>query len=81
MKDNELLSSFAFLFNLRCYALEPQIAAAAAAAVAAGTVAGGGGAAAPALPAGARQILPVIEAYFALAAAVHDAASPVKPPW
>ena len=52
-----------------CTVLEPQIAAAAAVAAASSR----GGAAAPALPAGARQILPVIEAYFALAAAINDA--------
>jgi E3 ubiquitin-protein ligase HUWE1 len=58
-------------------ALEPQIAAAAASAATPGV--GSAGAAAPALPAGARQILPVVEAYFALAAAVNDASKKPAP--
>ena len=59
-----------------CTVLEPQIAAAAAVAAASSR----GGTAAPALPAGARQIQPVVEAYFALAAAVNDAFKRVAPP-
>ena len=58
-----------------CTVLEPQIAAAAAVAAASSR----GGTAAPALPAGARQIQPVVEAYFALAAAVNDAFKRVAP--
>ena len=58
-----------------CTVLEPQIAAAAAVAAASSR----GGTAAPALPAGARQIQPVVEAYFALAAAINDASKRVAP--
>ena len=58
-------------------ALEPSIREASAAAAAGG--AGGGGAAAPSLPPGARHILPVLEAYFALAAAVSDASKRPAP--
>jgi E3 ubiquitin-protein ligase HUWE1 len=58
-----------------CTVLEPQIAAAAAVAAASSR----GGTAAPALPAGARQIQPVVEAYFALASAINDASKRVAP--